>query len=116
MYYPKMKNIVLYEYREIFSRDNYTCQYCGYNGKQFQNWLQLTIDHIIPQRIGGNNESNNLVTCCHKCNSITGYSREMMEIDKSMAREEILKLKKDYVQKSSESYKEFWKAQVAPEL
>jgi 5-methylcytosine-specific restriction endonuclease McrA len=33
--------------REILRRDDYTCQYCG------MRLGQLTIDHIVPRRLGG---------------------------------------------------------------
>jgi 5-methylcytosine-specific restriction endonuclease McrA len=49
--------------RSIFARDNYTCQYCG------QRFKDLTLDHIVPKRLGGGTSWENLVCCCHKCNS-----------------------------------------------
>lgn len=48
--------------QRIFSRDNYTCQYCGAYG------VQLECDHIIPVSKGGSNEDDNLVTACFHCN------------------------------------------------
>lgn len=52
--------------RSIFARDNYTCQYCGLTSKE------LTIDHVIPKRLGGPTSWENLVCCCRKCNSKKG--------------------------------------------
>lgn len=49
--------------RSIFARDNYTCQYCGYRGND------LTVDHVIPKRMGGPTSWDNLVCCCKKCNT-----------------------------------------------
>ena len=46
----------------ILARDNFTCQYCGAKGKE------LTIDHVIPRWVGGENSWDNLVACCRKCN------------------------------------------------
>jgi 5-methylcytosine-specific restriction endonuclease McrA len=48
--------------REVFRRDNYTCQYCG------QRPLRLTVDHVIPRRLGGGHTWENLVTACPACN------------------------------------------------
>lgn len=48
--------------RTIFARDDHTCQYCGYRGKE------LTVDHVLPRRLGGSDDWENLVTCCRKCN------------------------------------------------
>ncbi|MCE5198388.1 MAG: HNH endonuclease [Armatimonadota bacterium] len=49
--------------RSVLARDNHTCQYCGYRG------TDLTVDHVIPKRLGGKNTWDNLVACCKKCNS-----------------------------------------------
>ncbi|MDR3707717.1 MAG: HNH endonuclease [Capsulimonadaceae bacterium] len=52
--------------RSIFARDNYTCQYCGHQSRD------LTIDHILPKRHGGDMRWDNLVACCRKCNTKKG--------------------------------------------
>lgn len=49
--------------RSVFARDNYTCQYCGHRGND------LTVDHVIPKRLGGPTSWENLVCCCKKCNA-----------------------------------------------
>lgn len=52
--------------REVLRRDDYTCQYCG------QHSLHLTIDHVIPRRLGGNHSWQNLVAACPACNHHKG--------------------------------------------
>lgn len=52
--------------REIFRRDNYTCQYCGKHA------ASLTVDHIIPRHLGGKEIWTNLVTACSSCNHLKG--------------------------------------------
>lgn len=52
--------------REIFRRDNYTCQYCG---KRMTN---LTIDHVVPRHRGGGHSWANLVASCPTCNRLKG--------------------------------------------
>jgi len=52
--------------KEIFRRDNYTCQYCG---RQTSN---LTIDHVIPRRLGGLTNWDNVVAACPRCNHLKG--------------------------------------------
>ena len=52
--------------RELFRRDNYTCQYCGRRGSV------LTIDHVIPRHRGGMHAWDNLVTACPACNRRKG--------------------------------------------
>jgi len=52
--------------KEIFRRDKYRCQYCGASGPT------LTVDHVVPQRLGGESTWDNLVTACAKCNHKKG--------------------------------------------
>lgn len=52
--------------REILRRDNYTCQYCG------QISAHLTVDHIVPRRLGGQYSWENLTTACPNCNHRKG--------------------------------------------
>ena len=52
--------------RNIFHRDNYSCQYCG--TKAGPN----TIDHIIPRERGGKDTWDNLITACAPCNIVKG--------------------------------------------
>ncbi|HWQ04953.1 MAG TPA: HNH endonuclease [Longilinea sp.] len=52
--------------REIFRRDNYTCQYCGKRA------ASLTVDHILPRHLGGKEVWTNLVTACSSCNHLKG--------------------------------------------
>lgn len=52
--------------REIFRRDNYTCQYCGLQTRV------LTIDHVIPRHRGGNHDWENVVSACPACNRKKG--------------------------------------------
>lgn len=48
---------------EVLRRDNYTCRYCHATNKE------LTIDHVIPQALGGTDDPDNLVACCRDCNN-----------------------------------------------
>jgi 5-methylcytosine-specific restriction endonuclease McrA len=52
--------------REIFIRDDFTCQYCGIRGGD------LTIDHITPRSRGGQHTWENLVSACRPCNHRKG--------------------------------------------
>ncbi len=55
---------VKFSRRNIFLRDDYTCQYCG----QRYDPKYLTCDHIIPRSRGGSTEWTNIVTSCVRCN------------------------------------------------
>lgn len=77
-YHPVPKIVVVHKYvkyrkewlptkRNIFLRDDYTCQYCGSD-----NPPMLTLDHIKPRSRGGRNTWENLVTSCYECNCKKG--------------------------------------------
>ena len=77
-YYPlpkvaMVKKFILFTYkagpsrRNIFLRDDYTCQYCG-----IKNPDKLTLDHVKPKWQGGKDTWENLVCACFKCNSKKG--------------------------------------------
>ncbi len=55
--------------RNLFIRDNYTCQYCTRHRSQFRSFEFLTRDHIIPESRGGKDTWENLVTACSTCNN-----------------------------------------------
>jgi 5-methylcytosine-specific restriction endonuclease McrA len=52
--------------REILRRDDYTCQYCG------RKLAMLTVDHVVPRRLGGEHSWTNVVAACHPCNRRKG--------------------------------------------
>ena len=57
----------------VFIRDNWHCRFCGQDLLADEQSLRLaTIDHLIPTNLGGNNDQDNLVTCCWLCNQAKG--------------------------------------------
>jgi hypothetical protein len=50
---------------EILRRDEHTCRYCGGRAPD----VRLTVDHVVPVALGGDDEPTNLVTACTDCNS-----------------------------------------------
>lgn len=52
----------------VYTRDNYACQYCG---KKFKH-AELTYDHVTPRAKGGVTSWTNIVTSCKPCNSAKG--------------------------------------------
>ncbi|MBI2865158.1 MAG: HNH endonuclease [Chloroflexi bacterium] len=52
--------------REVFVRDNFTCQYCGAKTRD------LTLDHVVPRHRGGKHTWDNLVSACKNCNHRKG--------------------------------------------
>jgi len=52
--------------REVFRRDDYTCQYCGRHAPD------LTVDHILPKHLEGQHIWTNVVAACAYCNHRKG--------------------------------------------
>lgn len=52
--------------REVFRRDDYTCQYCGIRTRS------LTVDHVVPKHRGGASTWTNLASACRACNRRKG--------------------------------------------
>jgi 5-methylcytosine-specific restriction endonuclease McrA len=64
----------------IYLRDGMACCYCGEGIEE----TKLTLDHLTAHSRGGTNDPQNLVTCCHKCNSARG-SRSWRAFAKKVA-------------------------------
>jgi 5-methylcytosine-specific restriction endonuclease McrA len=60
------RSVVKLTRREVFIRDNHTCQYCG------ERVRDLTVDHVIPKHRGGRHCWENLVSACKACNHRKG--------------------------------------------
>jgi len=58
----------------VFKRDDFTCQYCGIGLPSDE----LTMDHIIPKKLGGISSFMNCVAACYRCNNRKG-SRTLAE-------------------------------------
>jgi len=54
--------------RNLFARDNHSCQYCG---RTFPTH-QLSIDHVVPRSRGGETSWENAVCSCLNCNTKKG--------------------------------------------
>lgn len=54
--------------KNVYLRDNYTCQYCG----QKFSPDELTFDHVLPRCKGGKTTWDNIVTACKCCNGKKG--------------------------------------------
>lgn len=81
--------------RNLFIRDNHTCQYCGRHASELTSAKVkaknrnkrkkktgassvkeiLTRDHVIPKKLGGSNTWENVVTSCSTCNNRKGDVR-----------------------------------------
>ncbi|MFM7578411.1 MAG: HNH endonuclease, partial [Microcystaceae cyanobacterium] len=64
---------------QVRQRADFLCEYC-HTSEQWQ-YINFTIDHVIPLKLGGSNSIDNLALACfhcnrHKSNKIEGYNTE----------------------------------------
>ena len=55
---------VRFNRKNLFARDQHTCQYCGRNEPSHK----LSLDHVIPRERGGRTSWTNCVLACIRCN------------------------------------------------
>ncbi|MBL8889361.1 MAG: HNH endonuclease [Planctomycetaceae bacterium] len=69
MNYDKVPRQTLrFNRRNLFARDDHTCQYCG----NVFPLSQLSFDHVVPRSRGGATSWDNVVSCCLGCNGHKG--------------------------------------------
>lgn len=49
----------------VYLRDGEACLWCG---STIEDGAELTLDHLVPCELGGDNGESNLVTACRHCN------------------------------------------------
>lgn len=81
---------------EVFKRDGFVCQYCGAHPPD----TILHCDHIIAVAKGGDNDIDNLVTSCDRCNLGKG-ARSLKSIPKSLSE------KADEIQEREDQIREY---------
>ncbi len=96
--------------KETYERYHFTCVYCGFDGRVFDAWMQLSIDHIRPKGSGGTDDPDNLVVACRACNSITSR----MQFPAEVSREDIIRQKRQRVAERRKVFYEAWMKIVAP--
>ena len=65
-FYERLPRLeVRFSRRNVFLRDNFTCQYC----LRIFPENQLNLDHVTPRDKGGRTSWENIVTSCFRCNT-----------------------------------------------
>lgn len=78
----------------MFIRDEYTCVYCGDKLPAHK----LTIDHVVPQDLGGKTEWENCVTACDGCNNRKG-NKTLHEVGYTLKKKPIQPTVMEFTQK-----------------
>jgi 5-methylcytosine-specific restriction endonuclease McrA len=74
--YQKPKSTMRLSKRNVFLRDEYTCQYCGTE----VNESAATLDHVHPVSKGGKTTWENSATACKPCNYRKGAHTKMKPV------------------------------------
>jgi 5-methylcytosine-specific restriction endonuclease McrA len=74
--------------KNLFLRDNNTCQYCARHAGELKNSEFLTRDHVIPESRGGKSTWTNLVTACSTCNSKKS-NHNLSDVDMTLLRKPV---------------------------
>jgi len=98
------------DYYQVFKDGFFTCIYCGFDGRTFDNWMQLTLDHVNPKQCEGEDSYDNLRVACHSCNSITSK----MTFNKDETTREIIGKKRKQVKMRRVEYYNRWIKTVGP--
>jgi len=95
--YVKPKISARYCRYNIYLRDDFVCQYCGFDGRETIE--QLSIDHVLPRALGGKSVWNNVVTACHSCNGKKAHFTTMKPktLPKKPSHWELINKRKNYV-------------------
>jgi len=106
-----------------FEHDRWKCGYCGLDCSEFELWLLLCIDHIIP--VQQQNEVNvdlddkrNYITSCRMCNSLANKTKFVLPKEVTFEQQvaAVLKQKRAAKLKRREEFREYWSTNVKPKL
>jgi hypothetical protein len=101
----------------VMKRDGFCCSYCGMDGSVwFQNWLQLTVDHLLPNCDPRREQPEFMVTTCSFCRGTANSFFEMafsrgISFD-GMAPQQIVNQRQQFVGVIRAFYEEFWTVKV----
>ena len=97
----RFKQKVPYSKRNVFMRDNQTCQFCG---TYIPDVNDCTVDHVTPKSKGGKSTFENCVTACKSCNHRKG-DRLCSEAKMYLIRKPVRPTINEYIQYWTMKYK-----------
>lgn len=66
LYISRPRRKIILTRRNVIKRDGHRCQYCGSTKRP------MTVDHVVPKKLGGSDSWENLVCACISCNNKKG--------------------------------------------
>ena len=108
-----------YDYSDVdwavYVRDRCKCVYCGFDGSRFENWRQLSLDHIIPKANKGEDTLENLAVACRRCNDNKGDSDPRGgagKLNLSLTREKLIAKAKEFTERKNEKERPAFEAMM----
>jgi len=114
--------------RQVHELCGFRCAYCGLNLGTFEGWLQLSIDHVVPQqmiKVGYPKawvlDTINVVACCMACNGLFNRDPAALEVpttfDASLAiRDELFAQRRARIRKRREQELDWFEREIAPNV
>jgi len=102
---------------EVHKRDGFKCRYCGLDGSaSFENWIRLSLDHLLPKEHPERSNPQFMVTACMFCNTADNHffrhaTKRGLKFD-GMTPEQLVEQRQPYVLKVRQNYSEFWRSNV----
>ncbi len=94
----------------ILKRDNFVCRYCGWDGRtSFSHWTFLSWDHRLPEGHSDRDNPDYIVAACRFCNELANRQKPDVE---GKTQDELVKERKDIVQRRRDEYRDFWEKHV----
>ncbi len=102
----------------VHKRDGFKCRYCGLDGSdQYENWIRLSLDHLLPKGHPNRDNPDFTVTSCMFCTTADNWFFQNAEkrglTFEGMTPEQLVEQRKPFVLKVREAYFEFWRENVA---
>jgi len=107
--------------KKRFKLDRWKCKYCGLDCSQFELWLFLCLDHVIPKQQQDEvdtdlDDERNYATACRMCNGFGNRTRFV--IPKNVRFEEqvasVFDQKKKLIAEKRAEWYEYWLKNVKP--
>ena len=103
---------------DINKRDGFRCRYCGWDGSKWQNWLYLSVDHLLPKGHPERNNPEYIVTACFFCNVADNqYFKKATERGvnfEGKTQDELVEQRCKYVMDVRNKYQKLWEKRVKP--
>jgi hypothetical protein len=114
---PKFDDALRGYAHAVHIRDGFRCRYCGLDGtKNFENWLHLSWDHLLPKGHPNRDDEKFIVTSCLFCNTADNQffaqaKKRGLQFE-AMSSEELIAQRLPYVMATRKKYNEFWDKEV----